>query len=82
MAKEFKPEVGISCFYKDIPVRIVNSGTTDFGKDRIFLAQRMVPSTKEVYNQSTLAWEKVPCEVAEESWIWEKDLTEKPTAKK
>jgi hypothetical protein len=78
MDEKFTPTVGKGCFFGEIPVKLVACYSTEFGKGKVYLAQRTVPSTKEVYNTRELIWEKVPCEAIEESMIWEKDLTEKP----
>jgi hypothetical protein len=76
MAPEtFVPTIGCSCFFGDIPIKIVAGYSTEFGKGKAFLCQRTVPSTKQEYNTKSLVWEDVPCEKIEESIIWEKDLS-------
>ena len=82
MDEKFTLTIGCGCFFGEIPVKIVAGYSTEFGKGKVYLCQRTVPSTKEVYNNTNQSWEKVPCEAIEESMIWEKDLTEKPTKAK
>ena len=82
MDEKFTLKIGCGCFFGEIPVKIVAGYSTEFGKGKVYLCQRTVPGEKEVYDDKALRWVMVPCEKIEESMIWEKDLTEKPTKAK